>query len=94
MEGSHNHDSRCQGSVSEAGEACQPEELGPCGDVCVNPAKGLHHWTCPHAQSAEVTSATVDPDRLYVDEGHAILARLNVEPDNSRGLYSECDPVS
>jgi hypothetical protein len=94
MEGSHNHDSRCQGAASEAGEACQPEELGPCRDACVNPAKGLHHWTCPHAQSAAATSAADDPDRLYVDEGHAILARLNVEPDDSRGLYSECDPVS
>eukprot|EP00037_Helgoeca_nana_P006459 m.59529 g.59529 ORF g.59529 m.59529 type:complete len:287 (-) comp17346_c1_seq1:170-1030(-) len=58
-----------------------------CVDGCVNPAKGLHHTTCPRWTDPR----DVDADSLYIREGNALLAKLNVQPTTS--LFTDCDAI-
>lgn len=55
---------------------------------CADPTN--HHISCPHHCFQE--AGDPDADALFVREGEAVLARLNVEPTKS--VFSDCDPVS
>lgn len=55
---------------------------------CADPTN--HHISCPHYCFQE--AGDPDADALFVREGEAVLARLNVEPTKS--VFSDCDPVS